>query len=155
MLSVKIVTHKVIVKNQDWKWITKYPLTKEMYTEYSMAKLNRQYWDDIWLKDLDWNNIRRLDPIKFEEWEEIGNKEKEYNLEVKQNLYTEIEWEKIRKMKMKRYNFFKSLSKEKQEEIEAQAWRKVFETTKFKDKNIFAKWIFIMIKNIIINKYIK
>jgi len=71
MLSTEIVTHRVIVKNQDGKGITKYPLTKEMYAEYSIAKVDRKPWSEIWLKDLDWENLRKLDPIKFEEFEEV------------------------------------------------------------------------------------
>ena len=71
MLSTNIVTHKVIVKNPDWKWITKYPLTKEMYADYKIAKNDRKVWDTIWLTDIDWKRIRELDPIKFEEFEEV------------------------------------------------------------------------------------
>jgi hypothetical protein len=38
---------------------------------------------------------------------------------------------------MERFNYFQSLPKEQQEEIDEQAWRKVFNTTKFTDKNNF------------------
>jgi len=71
MLSNKVITHKVIVKNADWKWITKYPLTKDMYVTYRLAKQDRKIWDTLWLTDIDWNRIRELDPIKFEEFEEV------------------------------------------------------------------------------------
>jgi len=78
MLSTQIATHKVIVKNPDLKWITKYPLTKDMYVNYRLAKNDRQIWNTIWLTDLDWVRIRELDPIKFEEFEEI-KPSKEYS----------------------------------------------------------------------------
>jgi len=45
MLSTKKVTHYAIVKNLDWRGITKYPLSLSMYTDYRLAKNDRHIWD--------------------------------------------------------------------------------------------------------------
>lgn len=71
MLSNKVVTHRVIVRNADGKWITKYPLTKDMYVNYRLAKSDRKIWSTIWITDIDDNKLREIDPIKLEEFEEV------------------------------------------------------------------------------------
>lgn len=71
MLSNKIVTHKVIVKNSDWNGTTKYPLTQDMYATYRLAKADRKQGSMVWLTDIDWNRLREIDPIEFKEFEEF------------------------------------------------------------------------------------
>lgn len=71
MLSNKIITHRVIIRNADGKGVTKYPLTKDMYVNYRLAKSDRKIWSTIWITDIDGNKLREIDPIKLEEFEEV------------------------------------------------------------------------------------
>ncbi len=71
MLSTQIATHRVIIKTADWKGVTKYPITQEQYINYRLAKADRQLGDTVKITDIEWNELREVDPIKLEEFEKI------------------------------------------------------------------------------------
>ena len=68
-LSLNIARYRAVIKNLEWTWYSKYPITKE---EYWLLKA----WRDmkvpfIWIHDIEWNRVREINPRDIKEFEPI------------------------------------------------------------------------------------
>lgn len=70
MLSLNLVKYKVAVKNLEWTWYSKYPITDQERSNLLKARKDKDPF--VWIHDIDWNRVREINPRDIKEFEPIS-----------------------------------------------------------------------------------